>query len=66
MSMNGLPYEEYKGWFLGQGLTMPTQEIFDINVYSSKEKLFEENPDFKATSIDEALEWIDLQAVIGG
>ena len=65
MSLNGIPYDEYKGWFLGQGLTMPTQEVFDVNVYSSKERLFNEDPDYKAPGFDEALEWIDQQ-VSGG
>lgn len=61
MSMNELPYYEYKGWFIGQGLTMPAQGIYEVNIYSSKEKLFNETPDHEASSLEEAKGWIDEQ-----
>lgn len=66
MTMNDIPYEEYRGWYLGQGLTMPAQGVFLINIYSSKEKVFNETPDQVVDSVDEAREWVDKQVVLGG
>ena len=61
MTMNGLPYEEYKGWYIGRGITMPSQGIFDINVYSDIGKVAMEEPDQVVNSVREAKEWIDAQ-----
>jgi len=66
MSLNELPYYEYRGWYLGQGITMPVQGIYEVNVYSSKEKLYAEQPDHAAINIGEAREWVDQQVVLGG
>ena len=61
MSLNGLPYKEYRGWYIGQGITMPAQMIYEVNIYSSKEKLTAEEPDHVAGSVEEAYSWIDEQ-----
>jgi len=66
MSLNELPYYEYKGWYLGQGITMPSYGIYDVNVYSSKEKLYAEKPDHTAEDLEEAKAWVDRQVTIGG
>lgn len=59
MTLNELPYEEYKGWYINRGITMPTQGIFEFNVYSDIGKLAAEEPDHAAGSIEEAKAWID-------
>ena len=66
MTMNGLPYEEYKGWYIANGITMPSQGIFDINVYSNIAGVAAEEPDVVAGSVEEAKEWIDQQVLSGG
>ncbi len=65
MTTNDIPYEEYRGWYLGQGITMPTQGLYEVNVYSSKEKLFTEEPDHAAANINEAREWVDQRVLMG-
>jgi len=66
MSMNGLPYQEYKGWYIGQGITMPAQGIYEFNIYSSIEKCAVEEADYIVKSLDEAKEIIDHQVMTGG
>ncbi len=65
MTSNGIPYEEYRGWYINRGITMPTQGIFDFNVYSDIGKLAAEVPDHIASSVEEAREWVDQQVVRG-
>ncbi len=64
--MNGRPYEEYKGWYIGKGITMPSQGIYDINIYSSINRCASEDPDHIVNSMGEAKEWIDEQVLTGG
>ena len=67
MTMNDLPYEEYKGWYINRGITMPTQGIYEFNVYSNIGKCAgEEDPDYIAGSVEEAKAWIDEQVLTGG
>lgn len=66
MSMNDLPYEEYKGWYIGQGITMPAQGIYEVNIYSSVMRVAAEEADYVVGSIEEAKEWIDRQVIAGG
>ena len=66
MSLNDLPYEEYKGWYIGQGITMPAQGVYDVNIYSSKEKLFAETPDHIVAGVPEAYAWIDEEVLEHG
>lgn len=66
MTLNELPYEEYKGWYINRGITMPTQGIFEFNVYSSVERCAAEEPDYVVGSAEEAREWIDQKVALGG
>lgn len=61
MSLNELPYEEYKGWYIGQGITMPAQGVYEINIYSDILKCAREEPDHIVGSVEEARRWIDEQ-----
>lgn len=61
MTMNELPYIEYKGWYIGQGITMPAQGIYEINVYSDVARLAAEVPNHVVNSVEEAKAWIDEQ-----
>ncbi len=64
MTTNGLPYEEYRGWYIGKGITMPAQGIYDINVYGDIGKAAMEDPDHIVKSVEEAKEWIDQQVLM--
>jgi len=66
MSMNELPYYEYRNWYIGQGITMPSHGIYDVNVYSSIGKCAAEEPDHVVGSLEEAKRWIDQQVLMGG
>ena len=66
MTLNELPYEEYKGWYINRGITMPHQGIFEFNVYSNVEKCYAEESDHTASSVEEAKEWIDQKVAMGG
>ena len=66
MTLNGLPYKEYKGWYIGQGITMPAHMIYEVNVYSSRERLFAEEPSHMVNSVEEAKAWIDQKVALGG
>ena len=59
MTLNGLPYEEYKGWYIGKGITMPAQGVHEWNIYSTMAKCIAEEPDAVVDSVDEAKDWID-------
>jgi len=66
MTSNDLPYEEYKGWYINRGITMPAQDVFEFNVYSTIERCFAEEPDHAAGSVGEARAWIDQQVLTRG
>ena len=59
MTMNGLPYKEYRGWFIGRGITMPAQGIYEINIYSDIGKCAAEDPDYRVDSMEKAEELVD-------
>lgn len=59
MTLNELPYEEYKGWYIGRGITMPSQGIHEINIYGSIAGVAAEEPDHVVSSVEEAKRWID-------
>lgn len=61
MTLNELPYEEYKGWYIGRGITMPAQGIYEVNIYSSTAGVAAETPDHIVGSVEEARDWIDEQ-----
>lgn len=63
MALNEHPYEEYKGWYINRGITMPTQGIYEFNVYSSREKCAAEEPDYAAGNIEEARAWVDQRVL---
>lgn len=66
MTLNELPYEEYRGWYIGQGITMPAQGIYMINVYSDIAGVAAEEPDHVVDSVEEAKKWIDQKVASGG
>lgn len=66
MSMNGTSYEEYKGWYIAAGITMPSQGVFEYNVYASIDMYFSKNPAHEASSRDEARAWVDEKVMTGG
>ena len=66
MTMNETPYEEYRDWYIGRGITMPAQGIYEINIYSDKARLAAEVPNHIVNSVKEAKEWIDQQVLAGG
>lgn len=66
MSLNETPYEEYKGWYIIPGITMPSQGIFEFNVYTSLEKYFVGEPSFEGSNVGEARTWIDRHHSIYG
>ncbi len=56
---NEMPYEEYKGYYLGRGITMPAQGIFEWNVYASPEDVAREEPLQAFEDKEGAMEWVD-------
>jgi len=66
MTTNEHPYEEYRSWYINRGITMPSQGIYDFNVYSDIGKCAREEPDHTAGSVEEAREWVDQRVALGG
>ena len=56
---NGLPYEEYKGFYLTPGITMQAQGVFEWNVYKSVEDVVMDKPLAVFSDKYEALGWVD-------
>lgn len=63
MTYDGMPYEEYKGFYLAPGITMPSAGVHDWNVYTSTGDVAVENPLHVFSSKEEAKEWVDEHTV---
>ncbi len=66
MTLNQLPYEEYRGWYIGKGIVMPSQGVYTTNIYSSIAGVAAEEPDHVVDSVEEAKSWIDQKVTSGG
>ena len=63
MTQDGLPYEEYKGYYLARGITMPSAGVHDWNVYTSIGDVAAENPLQVCSGKGEAIRWVDEHPV---
>lgn len=54
-------HEEYKGYIIAPGITMPAQGIYEQNVYVSLDALERGESVHEASSLEEAKAWIDGQ-----
>jgi len=66
VTLNQLPYEEYRGFYLARGITMPSQGISEWNVYASVMDVAAENPLHTSGSREEAMRWIGSYEVEHG
>ncbi len=61
MTTNGEYFQVYKGWIINPGIIMPVQNIYEYNVYKTREEVQESKPWHEASSLEDARKWIDEQ-----
>lgn len=62
---NETPHEEYRGYILAPGVTMPSYDIYETEIFENLEQYRAGNPVHTSESDGEAKAWIDMQIELG-
>ncbi len=60
------PYKTYKGYIIAPGITMPRYDIYEYEIFETREQYDRGDPVHTSESDMEAEQWVDRQVELEG